>query len=122
MYQAKMYSVYREIPKEKTKKHVSHLKRGRRYSVLNFVGHVLSWVSWVSCHRATVTSWVFRGSKNFSRGYFVGLKFFSWDFAGPKFFGGYSWVQNVLSWVFRGSEFFSREYFVGPFLFVYLIS
>ena len=32
-------------------------------------------------------SWVFRGSKVFSRGYFMGLKFFSRGyFVGPKFF------------------------------------
>ena len=60
----------------------------------NFVSPVPSWVSWVQCHRAfasiswdriflLVISWgqnfssrVFRGSKIFSRGNFVGPNFF----------------------------------------------
>ena len=54
-----------------------------------------------------------RGSKIFSRGYFVGPKFsrgseiFSHGyFAGQNFFSrGYSWVQNFFSRVFRGSIF-----------------
>ena len=104
------------------------------------MGHVLSLVSWVQCHRDTVPSWVFHGSKIFSREYFVGLKFFlvgislnqnflSWVFCGSeifsrgyfvglKFSGGYSWVRNFLSRAFRGSELFSREYFVGPSFFL----
>ena len=59
-----------------------------------------SWVSWVSCHRAIMTSWseffilcVFGVSKFFSHGYFVGPTFF---------LVGISWVQH-----------FSREYFGG---------
>ena len=65
-----------------------------------------------SCHRGTVPSWVlkffslvFRGSKIFSHGYFVDLKFFLWYFVGAKFFlVGISWVQNFFSWVFRESR------------------
>ena len=40
-------------------------------------------------------SGVFRGSKIFTRGYFVGLNFF---------LVGLSWVQSFFSWVFRGSK------------------
>ena len=50
-------------------------------SVLNFMGLVLSSVSWVAYHCAIVPSWVqnffswvLGGSENFSRGYFVGPK------------------------------------------------
>ena len=45
-------------------------------SVLNIVCGVPSWVSWVWCHRAMVPSWIFRGSRTFSRWYFVGPKYF----------------------------------------------
>ena len=60
-----------------------------------------------SCHRAFVgISWV----QDFSRGYFVGLKFFlvgiSW--VQSFFLVGISWVQNFLVSI-RGSEIFSRE-------------
>lgn len=61
-------------------------------SVLNFVGHVSSWPSCL--HGRIFFSWVYRGSENFSRRYFVG----------PKF----------SSQAFRGSNFFSRSYFVSP--------
>ena len=47
-------------------------------------------------------SWVYRGYKRFSRGYFVGPKFF---------LVGISWVRTLLSWVFCGSNFFYRGYF-----------
>ena len=84
--------------------------------VLNSVGLM---PSWVSCHCAIVPSWVrkffswlYLGSNIFSRGYFLGLKFFlvgiSWV---PEFF---SWVQNFFSWVFCGSKIFSCGYFVCP--------
>ena len=74
---------------------------------------------------------VFCEYKIFSRGYFVGLKLFSWVFVGPKYFlVGISWVQNIFSWVFVGPKFFladtfwtqnfSREYFVGPIFFFVL--
>ena len=78
-----------------------------------------------------------RGSKIFSRGFFVSPDFllvvntwvrnlFSWVFGyfvGTKFFLlGISLAENFFSWVFRGSESFSREYFVGPFFFSGLIS
>ena len=52
---------------------------------------------------------VFRGSKVFSRGYFVSSNFFLVDI---------SWVQRFFSWVFRGSKIFLREYFVGPTFFL----
>ena len=48
-------------------------------------------ISWVP----NFFSWVFRGSQTFSRGYFVGTKFFSSVFRGPNFF---SYFQNFLSW------------------------
>ena len=70
------------------------------WSVLNPVGLVPSWVLWVSCHHAIMTSWV----QNFSYGYFMGLKYF---------LVGISWVSNFFSWVFRGSKIFSCGYFVG---------
>ena len=80
-------------------------------SVLNSVGLVPSWVSWASCHRATVPSWVFNflswifcGSKVFSRGYFLGLKLF---------FVSISWVQTFSRGYFCGSKFFSRVCYVG---------
>ena len=94
--------------------------------------HFDEWVSWISFHHTIVPSWVesnfswvFRGFQMFSRGYFVGSKFFleviflvqnlsSWVFGGSKFFVvGISLAQNVLLWVFHGSKIFSREYFVG---------
>ena len=111
-------------------------------AIVGLVGLVPSWhrafvgISWVQ----NFFSWVFRGSKIFSRGYFVEPKFFvvgilwlwnflSWVFCGSeifsrgyfvglKFSGGYSWVRNFLSRAFRGSELFSREYFVGPSFFL----
>ena len=76
-----------------------------KVSVLKFVGHVPSWVSWVWCHRAIVPSWVFHGLKIFSRGYFVGSKYF---------LVGISWVPNFFSRVFRGSKVLSRGHFVQP--------
>ena len=72
-------------------------------SVLNFMGRVPSWVSWVQCYCAILPLWVFRGSKIFSRGYLVGLKYF------PV---GILWVPNLFPWVFRGSKIFSGGYFV----------
>ena len=51
-----------------------------------------------------------RGSENFSRGYFVGSKYF---------LVGISWVSHFFSCVFRGSQFFSRGYFVGPRFYVF---
>ena len=81
------------------------------------MGRVPSWACLVglvsSCYRAFVGiswvqiffSWVFRGSKIFSRGYFLDPKFF---------LVGISWVQNFFSWAFCGSNIFSRGYFVGP--------
>ena len=69
--------------------------------------------------------WVFRGSKIFSRGYFLGLKFFlvgiSWVqnfsrgyFVGPKFFlVGIRGSKLFLAGI-RGSKIFSRGYFAGP--------
>ena len=75
-------------------------------AIVDFVGLV------PSCHRVIVDnscvpnffSWVFRRSKIFFSGYFVGLK---------SFFVGISWASNLLSWVFRGSKIFSRGYTVG---------
>ena len=61
-------------------------------SVLNFVGHVSSWPSCL--HGRIFFSWVYRGSENFSNGYFVG--------------------PRVSSQAFHGSNFFSRSYFVSP--------
>ena len=45
-------------------------------SVLNIVCGVPSCISWICCHRSMVPSWIFRGSKTFSRGYLVGPKYF----------------------------------------------
>ena len=70
-------------------------------------------ISWVARHRgfcrssAIVPSWVFHGSKVFSRGYFVGPK---------HFFVCVSWVQFFFSWVFRVSKIFSCGYFLLYFL------
>ena len=55
-------------------------------------------ISWVQ----NFSSWVFRGSKIFSCGYFVGPKFSSWVFVGAKFFRRYTWSELFLvgiSWV-----------------------
>lgn len=80
-------------------------------SALNSKGLVLSRVSCVLCHRASIPSWVreffsweFRGSKIFTRGYFMGLKLFLVSI---------SWIQNFVSWVFSGSKilWFSISYF-----------
>ena len=60
-------------------------------SVLNFVGHV-----------GLVPSYL-RGSKIFSRVYFVGSKIFLAGFVGPKFFlMGILWVQSFFTWTFCG--------------------
>ena len=77
-----------------------------------------------SCHRAFVGiswvwnffSWIFRGSKIFSRGFFVGLKFFLVGTSSVQNFPrGYLWVQNFFVgilgpnffwWVFPGSNYF----------------
>ena len=57
-------------------------------SVLNYVGLVSTWVSWVPCHHAIVMWW--------------GQNFFLWVFRGSKIFShGYTWVWNFFSWVFR---------------------
>ena len=61
-------------------------------SVLNSVGLVPSWVSWVSCHRAIVPLWV----RKVFRGYLVGSEYF------PV---GISWVSIFFSWVFCKSAF-----------------
>ena len=88
-----------------------------------------------------MSSWVFRGSGIFFRGYIVGLRFslvgMSWSinyfrgyFVGPKvLLMGISWVKNFshrylvgrffFLFVFRESKVFSREYFLGPFFFSY---
>ena len=77
-------------------------------SVLNLVGRVPSWFSCgVWCHRAFLRSswvpnffsWIFCGSRIFSRGYFVGLQFF---------LVGISWVPIFFTWVFRGFKIFSQ--------------
>ena len=68
-------------------------------TVVGFVGLVLL------CHLAFVViswvqkffSWISRGSKIFSRGYFMGPKSF------PV---GISWVQNFFWWIFRGFKIF----------------
>ena len=60
-------------------------------------------------------SQVYRGSENFSRGYFVGPKFSSQAFRGSKFVSLRYFVgPKFSSWVFRVSDFFSRSYFVSP--------
>ena len=83
----------------------------------------------LSCHRAFAGiscvrkffSWVFPGSKHFSRGYFMGPKLFlvgiswvkiflSWVFHGSKYLNisflmGISWVRDFFSWVFHGFNF-----------------
>ena len=94
--------------------------------------------SWNACHHrsrgsSAIVPLYLRGSKIFSRGFFVSPDFllvvntwvrnlFSWVFGyfvGTKFFLlGISLAENFFSWVFRGSESFSREYFVGPFFFL----
>ena len=63
--------------------------------------------------RAIVPLWLFRGSKLFSRGYFVGPKYF---------LVGISWVQIIFSWVFCGSKMFACRYFVSPKIFLVGIS
>ena len=102
-------------------------------SVLNFLGHMLSWVY---CHYAFEgIAWV---QDFFSRGYFVGLKFFlvsiswvlnffpwifrgfkvfSWALVGPKFFLLGVRGSKIFLVSIRGSEVFSREYFLGPIFF-----
>ena len=71
-------------------------------SVLNCMGRVLSWVTWVQCHRAFVDVSQIQS-------------FFSCVFVGPKFFlVGISRVPIFFSWVFHGSKIFSCRYFVGP--------
>ena len=90
--------------------------------MLNSVGLVPSRVSFILCYRVIVPLWVrnifllvFRAPEIFSRGYFVGPKFFHGHFVGPKFFlVGFSWVQDFFWWLFRESEVFSDGYFVGP--------
>ena len=72
-------------------------------SVLNSVGLVPSWVLWASWV-FNFLSWIFCGSKVFSRGYFLGLKLF---------FVSISWVQTFSCGYFCGSKFFSRVCFVG---------
>ena len=72
---------------------------------------------------AIVPSWGFRGSKIFSRAYFVILNFFSGVFRGSKiFFVGILCFQYFFSWLFCWSEFFSLGYFVGLKLFLVGIS
>ena len=56
--------------------------------------------------------WIFRGFKNFFRGYFVALK---------SFLVLISWVQNFRVGI-RGSEIFSHGYFVGQNFFLVSIS
>ena len=51
---------------------------------------------------------MFHGSEIFSRGYFVGKKFF---------IVGISWIPNFFLWAFVGSVF-SRGYFAGPKFFL----
>ena len=87
-----------------------------RRGVLNFVGHVPSWVSWVWCHCVIVPLC----HQVFSLGYFVGPNFF---------LVGILWVQNFSSWVWGGSKIFSRGskifscgYDVGPKFFLVGIS
>ena len=66
------------------------------------------WMLWIQCHRTIVPSWVFREFKIFSRGYFMGPKFF---------LVGIFWVQIFFLWVFRGFKNFSRGYFLGSKIF-----
>ena len=87
-------------------------------------GFLSSWISWVLCYRAVVHSWVrnffswvFHGSKIFSRGYFSGPIFFLWLFCGSKYFThgyfvdlsffvvGNPWIQFFFSRIFWGSKF-----------------
>ena len=77
-------------------------------SVLNFMGLVLSWVSWVAYHCAIVPSWV--------------QNFFSWVFrgclVGPKIFlVGTSWVQKFLLWVLHRPKIF----FIGILLVLFVL-
>ena len=102
-------------------------------TVLNFLDYMLSWVY---CHYAFEgIAWV---QDFFSRGYFVGLKFFlvsiswvlnffpwifrgfkvfSWALVGPKFFLLGVRGSKIFLVSIRGSEVFSREYFLGPIFF-----
>ena len=114
-------------------------------SVLNSVGIVPSWDSWVLCHLAIFLSWVqmgiifflwvFCGSEIFSRGYFMGPKvfllgtlwiriIFLWVLRGSKIFScRYTWVRNFFLWVFRwhlpylNREWFRQFFCVGLVLF-----
>ena len=67
-------------------------------SVLNFVGVVPTSLCWF---------------KMFSRGCFVGPKYFLL---------GISWVQNIFSWVFREFKSFPRGYFMDQKFFLVDIS
>ena len=64
-------------------------------------------------------SWVFHGSDNFSRGYFVSSKFCpiffsSGNFVSPKhFLVGISWIQTFFSLVFHKSNIFFSSVFRG---------
>ena len=80
----------------------------RRYVWLQ---NVFSGISWAQ----NIFSWVFRGFKIYSRGYFVSCEYF----VCPKFFlVGISQVRNFFAWVFREYKVFSREYLMGPKFFL----
>ena len=67
-------------------------------------------ISWIQNFFLVGVSGVFRGSKSFSREYFVGPKFFSCGyFGGPKL---------LLVGILRVENFFSWVYFVGPTFFL----
>ena len=76
-----------------------------------FVGQIyfLVGIAWVK----NILSWVFRTFKLISRGFVRGSKIFS---------RGYFLVQNIFSWVHFGPKIFSRKYFVGPKFFLVRIS
>ena len=90
-------------------------------SVLNFVGHLSLWVSWIQCHRPSCLCEYFVGPKFSLVGISQTKYFLSLRFRGSKIFiVGISQVQNCFLWVFRGPTFFSREYFVGAKFFPWI--
>ena len=87
-------------------------------SVLNSVGIVPSWDSWVPCHLAIFPSWVQMGIIFFLQVILWVWNFFSWVLYGSKSFSvgyivdpnyflvGTSWVQNFFLQVYVGPKFF----------------
>lgn len=104
--------------------------RGSVIIILVGILWIQNFFTWV--FRQSKSFFVFCGSKDFPRRYFVGQIsylvdilqvhiFFSWVFVDPIFicgyfmasnifFAGLSWFQNSFSWIYYGSEMFSCGY------------